>query len=165
MAAAAGLVGALLMNICTNYQAIINGTQPGGELATTEQGSGWKGRISEVTQCTGMFWGSSENSTPTKRTFLEFRRRDIYWYLSATNNSAQMSTQNPPREDSRTCAAGCCDGDSRTCAAGCCDGDSRTCAAGCCDGDKILCEVRTEAQTSLSLSQQDTYSTSPFRDK
>jgi len=153
MAAAAGLVGALLMNICTNYQAIINGTQPGGELATTEQGSGWKGRISEVTQCTGMFWGSSENSTPTKRTFLEFRRRDIYWYLSATNNSAQMSTQNPPREDSRTCAAGCC------------DGDSRTCAAGCCDGDKILCEVRTEAQTSLSLSQQDTYSTSPFRDK
>jgi hypothetical protein len=42
MAATAGLVGALLMNICANHEAIINGTQPGGELTATEQGSGWK---------------------------------------------------------------------------------------------------------------------------
>jgi hypothetical protein len=41
MAATAGLVGALLMHICTNYEAIMNGTQPGGELTATEQGSGF----------------------------------------------------------------------------------------------------------------------------
>jgi hypothetical protein len=78
MAATAGLVGALLMNICTNYEAILNGTQPGGEFTATEQGSSWKGRIPEVTQSTDMFWGSSENQTVTKRILLEFSRRDFY---------------------------------------------------------------------------------------
>jgi len=40
MAATAGLVGALLMHICTNYEAIMNGTRPDGELTAAEQGSG-----------------------------------------------------------------------------------------------------------------------------
>jgi hypothetical protein len=36
MAAAVGLVGTLLMHICTNYEAIMNGTQPDGKFMMTE---------------------------------------------------------------------------------------------------------------------------------
>jgi hypothetical protein len=36
MAATAGLVGTLLMHICTNYETIMNGTQPGGKFMMTE---------------------------------------------------------------------------------------------------------------------------------
>jgi hypothetical protein len=32
MAAAAGLVGTLLMHICTNHEAIMNGTEPDGKF-------------------------------------------------------------------------------------------------------------------------------------
>jgi hypothetical protein len=41
MAATAGLVGALLMQVCTNYEAILNGTQPDGEFVTTETKCNW----------------------------------------------------------------------------------------------------------------------------
>jgi hypothetical protein len=36
MAATAGLVGTLLMHICTNYDVIMNGTQPDGKFMMTE---------------------------------------------------------------------------------------------------------------------------------
>jgi hypothetical protein len=36
MAAAAGLVGTLLVHICTNHEAIMNGTQADGESLMTE---------------------------------------------------------------------------------------------------------------------------------
>jgi hypothetical protein len=36
MAATAGLVGTLLMHICTNYETIMNGTQPDGKFMMTE---------------------------------------------------------------------------------------------------------------------------------
>jgi hypothetical protein len=36
MAAMAGLVGSLLMHICTNYETIMNGTQPDGKFMMTE---------------------------------------------------------------------------------------------------------------------------------
>jgi hypothetical protein len=137
MAATAGLVGALLMNICTNYEAIVNGTGPDGEFTTTEQGLGWTGQISEVIQCTGMFWDSLENSTPTKRIFLEFRKRDfLQIFVDNCQFLSNFNTKPFPRRQPYTYAAGCC------------------------NGDRILSEVRTEALTSLF--QRDTYSISSF---
>ena len=101
----------------------MNGTRPDGEFTATEQGSGRKGRISEVTQCTGMFWDSLENSTPTKRIFLEFRKRDFFLLIFVDNCQfrSNFNTKPFPR------------------------GQPYTYAAGCCNGDRILCEVRIEA--------------------
>jgi hypothetical protein len=36
MAATAGLVGTLLVHMCANHEAILNGTQPDGEFMTSE---------------------------------------------------------------------------------------------------------------------------------